>query len=62
VNDPYLESLKQGLSESPEVRYRKFFEGKRKFNKIMCIKKDPNTKRTIEIKKVTWIQRMTDQK
>ncbi|MCE7041862.1 hypothetical protein [Dyadobacter sp. CY312] len=55
MNGPYLESLKQGLSESPEVRYRKFFEEKIRFNKIMGTQKDPNARRTIEIKEATWI-------
>ena len=55
MNGPYLESLRQGLKDTPEERCVKFFEERRKFNKIMGIKKDPNAKRTIEIKKVTWI-------
>lgn len=54
-NDPYLESLREGRKESPEERYIKFFENRRKFNEFMGIKKDPNAKKTIEIKKVTWI-------
>ena len=55
MNGPYLESLRQGLKDTPEERCIKFFEERRKFNEIMGIKKDPNAKRTIEIKKVTWI-------
>ena len=55
MNGPYLESLRQGMMDTPEERYIKFFEEMRKFRKIMGIEKDPNAKRTIEIKKVTWI-------
>jgi hypothetical protein len=54
-NDPYLESLREGIKDTPEERYIKFFENRRKFNELMGIKKDPNAKKTIEIKKVTWI-------
>ena len=54
MNGPYLESLRQGLKDTLEERYVKFFEERRRFNEIMGIKKDPNAKRTIEIKKVTW--------
>lgn len=54
-NGPYEEALRQGLIDTPEERYVKFFEAKRRFNEIMGIKKDPNAKRTIIIKEVTWI-------
>lgn len=54
LNGPYMESLRQGLKDTPEERYVKFFEERRKFNQIMGIKKDPNAKRTIEIKEITW--------
>lgn len=55
MNGPYLESLRQGLKDTPEERCIKFFEERRKFNEIMGIKKDPNAKRKIVIKEVTWI-------
>jgi len=48
-------SLRQGLTDTVEERYYKFFDEMRKFNKIMGIKKDPNARRTIEIREVTWI-------
>ncbi len=53
-NDPYLDSLRQGKKDTPEERYIKFFENRRKFNEFMSIKKDPNAKKTIEIKKADW--------
>ena len=55
LNGPYLESLQQGLKDTPEERCVKFFEERRKFNEIMGIKKDPNAKREIVIKVATWI-------
>ncbi len=54
MNGPYLESPRQGMTDTVEERYYKFFEEIRKFNKIMGIKKDPSARRTIEIKEVTW--------
>jgi len=53
LNGPYLESLRQGLKDTPEERCVKFFEERRKFNEIMGIKKDPNAKREIVIKEAT---------
>ncbi|TDE12807.1 hypothetical protein [Dyadobacter psychrotolerans] len=55
MDGPYLESLRQGMTDTVEGRYYKFFEEIRKFNKIMGIKKDPNARRTIEIKGLTWM-------
>ena len=42
MNGPYLESLRQGLKDTPEERCVKFFEERRKFNEIIGIKKDSN--------------------
>ncbi len=53
-NDPYFESLREGKIDTPEERYIKFFENRRKFNEFMGIKKDPNAKKTIVIKKAYW--------
>jgi hypothetical protein len=53
-NDPYLESLREGMKDTPEERYIKFFENRRKYNQFMGIKKDPDAKKTIEIKKADW--------
>jgi hypothetical protein len=55
MNGPYEEALRQGLTDTPEERCVKFFEAKRKFNEMMGIKKDPDAKRTITIREVTWI-------
>ena len=55
MNGPYLESLRQGLKDTPEERCIKFFEERRKFKEIMGIKRDPNAKRKIIIKEATWI-------
>jgi len=55
LNGSYMESLRQGLTDTVKERYYKFFDEMRKFNKIMGIKKDPNARRTIEIREVTWI-------
>jgi len=55
LNGPYLESLRQGLRDTPEERCVKFFEQRRKFNEIMGIKKDLNAKREIVIKVATWL-------
>lgn len=53
-NDPYLESLREGKRDTPEERYVRFFENRRKFNEFLGIKKDPNAKKTIEIKNADW--------
>ena len=54
-NGPYMDSLRQGLIETPEERFIKFFEQRTKFKKMMGIKDKLSDKRSIVIKKVTWI-------
>lgn len=55
-NDPYLESLREGMKDTPEERYIEFFENRRKFNEFMGIKKHPDAKKTIEIKRADWFE------
>jgi hypothetical protein len=53
MNEPYLSALKQGLADTPEERFIRFFEEKAKFQRFMGINHE--IKRQIIIKKVTWI-------
>jgi hypothetical protein len=53
LNEPYEAMLKVGLEQSAAERCVRFFEERAKFRHFMGIKK--NDKRTILIKKVTWI-------
>ncbi|WP_149242030.1 hypothetical protein [Dyadobacter sp. 32] len=55
MDGPYLESLRQGMMDTPEERYVKFFQEMKRFRQIMGIKEMPEAKRTIEIKEATWI-------
>ena len=55
LNGPYLESLRQGLIDTPEERYVKFFQEQRRFREIVGIKKDPNAKKVLTISKPSWI-------
>ncbi len=52
-NDPYLESLAVGRAESPDRRFVRFFEERKKFREIMGI--EYKVIRKIVIKKVEWI-------
>jgi hypothetical protein len=52
-NDPYLESLAVGRAESPDQRFIRFFEERKKFREIMGI--EHKVVRQIVIKKVEWI-------
>jgi hypothetical protein len=47
--------LLKGAQESPEERYVKFFELKRKFDYFMGLGKESTNKRTITIRKAEWI-------
>jgi hypothetical protein len=55
LNEPYITSLLKGAQESPEERYVKFFELKRKFDYFMGLGKESTNKRTITIRKAEWI-------
>jgi hypothetical protein len=52
-NDPCLELLAVGRSESPDRRFIRFFEERKKFREIMGI--EYKLIRKIVIKKVEWI-------
>lgn len=53
LNEPYEAMLKQGLKESPDERYIRFFEERAKFRAFMGIVVP--LKRKIVIRKVSWI-------
>jgi|GEM_PF-2903795 len=55
-NGPYMESLRQGLIDTPEERFIKFFEQRRKFKEMMGIQKDYGAKKQIVFKVVSWIR------
>jgi hypothetical protein len=50
---PYLDALKRGHNETPEQRFKSFFEERKKFRDFMGIK-TPIVRKII-IKKVEWI-------
>jgi len=46
-NDPYIESLREGKLDTPEERYIKFFENRRRFNEFTGIKKIKTLKKRL---------------
>lgn len=53
LNEPYEAMLKQGLEETPNERFIRFFEERAKFRTIMGI--TAPLKRKITIRQVSWI-------
>ena len=53
LNEPYEAMLKQGLKESPDERFIRFFEERAKFRASMGIASP--LKRKIVIRKASWI-------
>lgn len=53
LNEPYKAMLRRGLDETPEERYKRFFEEQANFKEFMGVKGPP--KREIIIRKVSWI-------
>ncbi|MDR6808381.1 hypothetical protein J2Y45_005269 [Dyadobacter sp. BE34] len=53
LNDPYVDSMLTGKKETPQERFNKFFEMRKKFELFIGFDHDIRD-RTIKIRKAEW--------
>lgn len=53
LNDPYVDSILTGKTETPQERFNKFFEMRKKFELFIGFDQDTRD-RTIKIRKAEW--------
>ena len=53
LNDPYVDSILTGKKETPQERFNKFFEMRKKFELFIGFDQDTRD-RTIKIRKAEW--------
>ena len=53
--EPYFNAMLDGMKESPEERFVKFFENKAKLNQFLGLATQQTKRHTLTIRKAEWI-------